>query len=64
MGIMPPHCDSLDGPVVAAAIETGSAEPVMDFLRDELKGRLGADLMKSPRWRQEGTICAGCPALR
>ena len=44
MGIMPPHCDSLDGPVVAAAIETGSAEPVMDFLSDELKGQLGRRL--------------------
>ena len=63
MRIMPPHCDSLDGAVLAAAIETGSAEPVMDFLSDELKGQLGRDLM-SHRWRQEGTICAGCPTLR
>ncbi len=57
MGIMPPHCDSLDGPVVAAAIETGSAEPVMDFLSDELKGQLGRRLDESPLAAGRDDLC-------
>ena len=43
MGIMPPHCDSLDGPVVAAArraLDAGDVDLVLPFVPEQGEAEL------------------------
>ncbi|HEX5902563.1 MAG TPA: DUF6448 family protein [Actinomycetota bacterium] len=54
---MPPHCDSLDGPVVKAAIralDEGNVDLVLPFVKEESEGEVRAAFARSTAARTAG----------
>lgn len=54
---MPPHCDSVDGPVVRAArnaLEAGNVNLVLPYVPEQAEGELGQAFEKTLRAREEG----------
>jgi Family of unknown function (DUF6448) len=59
VGIMPPHCDSLDGPVVTAArraLDTGNVDVVLPFVPEQCETEVKDVFQKSPPLGHSGLL--------